>query len=147
MNNSICCNNISIYYPSSRPLSIYTGYNLDDSSRVVGSPGDTLGEHCAGNNMTKKNFCQSIFVSEKAIKSILWNLGKSIISRSKDSEWSASGKSISKICSTNSSKKGRKALISGNNLSDVTSRERIDDIRDHVNNTIVSNNVSFVNTL
>merc|ERR1740128_859846 len=120
MNNTISSNNVSIHHPGPRPLTPHTGHNLDNpslehlggdlvllstSGSVTNVPSYSFVEPSSRYNMSQQNFCKSFLVCKKSIKSILWNLCKSIIGRSKHCERSPSSESVCQASSTNSGKK------------------------------------------
>merc|ERR1712020_228921 len=156
MNNAISSNYISLHHSGTFPCSINIGNNFGNTSfehlssnhiLVIATscsmfrPGYTLGKESPWQHMSQQHSLQSFSISKKSVKSFLGNLGKGIIGRSEHCERPLTSKGVSKTSSNNSGKEGGEPLVSADKASNGGAREGVDNIRQHVDDSIVSDYV------
>ena len=73
-------------------------------------------------NMTEKHSCEGVLVSQKAVESLLWDLGKGIIGGGEDSEGTIASKSVNEAGSFDSGQQGGELGGGDGKLCDVLGR-------------------------
>ena len=83
-------------------------------------------ESSTGDNMTEKHSCEGVLVSEEAVQSLLWDLGKSIVGGSKDGEGTLASEGVNEASSFDGSQKSGELGCGDGQLCDVLGRGCLD---------------------
>ena len=131
MNNSICGENVESDH-ASLPGGRLDGDVLPPGDIDLLTPGSLQGGRALGHffglesstrdNMTEKHSCEGVLVSQKAVESLLGDLGKGIVGRGKDGEWTVASESVDKAGSFDSGQQGRELGGGDGELCDVLGR-------------------------